>query len=98
MVMILLQNAQSCLPLLTTWTVACQAPLLMEFSRQEILEQVAISCSRGSSQPRDGTHSESTALHLPHCRHILYHQCHLGSSLKREVIKKVAFRFSMSNE
>ena len=37
------------------WTVACQAPLSMEFSRQKILEWVAISFSRGSSQPRDQT-------------------------------------------
>ena len=38
------------------WTVACQAPLSMEFSRQEygrIL--VAMPFSRGSSQPRDRT-------------------------------------------
>ena len=40
----------------TPWTVACQAPLSMEFSRQEILEWVAIFFSRGSSQPRDWTH------------------------------------------
>ena len=32
-----------------------QAPLSMVFSRQEILEWVAISFSRGSSQPRDWT-------------------------------------------
>ena len=44
----------------TPWTVAHQAPLSMRFSRQEywhtrILEWVAISSSRGSSQPRDQT-------------------------------------------
>ena len=38
----------------TPWTVACQASLSMGFSRQE-LEWVAISHSRGSSQPRDRT-------------------------------------------
>ena len=34
-----------CLTLVTPWTVACQAPLPMEFSQQEssILEWVAIS-------------------------------------------------------
>ena len=37
----------------TPWTVACQAPLSMEFSRQEYW--VAISFSRGSSRPRDRT-------------------------------------------
>ena len=35
----------------TPWTVACQAPL----SIARILEWVAISSSKGSSQPRDQT-------------------------------------------
>ena len=35
-----------------SWTVALQAPLSMEFSGQELLEWVAISFSRGSSQLR----------------------------------------------
>ena len=35
----------------TTWTIACQAPLPMEFFRQEYW-RVAIPFSRGSSQPR----------------------------------------------
>ena len=44
----------------TLWTAAHQAPLSMEFSRQElqgILQAIlsAISFSRGSSQPRDRT-------------------------------------------
>ena len=40
----------------TPWTVACQTPLSMEFSRQErILEWVAIPFFRTSSQPRDQT-------------------------------------------
>ena len=34
----------------TPWTVARQVPLSMEFSRQRILEWVAISSSRGSSR------------------------------------------------
>ena len=38
---------------MTPQTVAYQAPLSMGFSRQELLEWVAI--SRGSSQPRDRT-------------------------------------------
>ena len=37
----------------TPQTVSCQAPRSMDFFRQEILEWVAISFSRGSSQPRD---------------------------------------------
>ena len=39
-----------------TWTVAHQASLPMGFPRQRILEQVVISSSRSSSQPRDQTH------------------------------------------
>uniref|UniRef100_A0AAA9SQ75 Transmembrane protein 19 n=1 Tax=Bos taurus TaxID=9913 RepID=A0AAA9SQ75_BOVIN len=38
------------------WTVACQPPLSMGFFQARILEWVAISCSRGSSQHRDRTH------------------------------------------
>ena len=36
-----------------SWTVACQAPLSMEFPRQEYWEWAAISFSRGSFGPRD---------------------------------------------
>ena len=36
-------------------TLACQAPLSMGFFQARILERVAISFSRGSSQPRDWT-------------------------------------------
>ena len=39
------------------WTVARQAPLSMGFFQGRILEWVAISSSRGSSWPRDRTHS-----------------------------------------
>ena len=45
----------------TPWTVAHQAPLSMRFSRPRILKRVAISFSRGSSQPRDQTWVSSTA-------------------------------------
>ena len=37
------------------WTTACQDPLCTGFSWQELLEPVAISYSRGSSQSRDAT-------------------------------------------
>ena len=47
----------SCVQLFAApWTVALQAPLSMEFSRQEYYKWVAISYSRRSSQPRDPTH------------------------------------------
>ena len=42
-------------------TVACQAPLFMEFSRQEYLESVVIPFSRGSFWPRDQTRVSCTA-------------------------------------
>ena len=42
-------------PLATPWTVARQAPLSMGFSRQRILQWVAISYSRGSARLRDPT-------------------------------------------
>ena len=42
--------------LVIPWTVACQAPLSMEFFQTRILEWGAISSSRGSSHPWDWTH------------------------------------------
>ena len=39
----------------TPWTVAPQAPLVHGISQARILEWVAVSFSRGSSQPRDQT-------------------------------------------
>ena len=46
----------------TPWTVACQAPLSMEFSRQEHWSGwVAISSSRRSSQPRDWAQSPASS-------------------------------------
>ena len=40
----------------TPWTVAHQAPLSMGSPQARILDWIAISFSRGSSQPRDQTH------------------------------------------
>ena len=57
----------------TQWTVACQAPLSMGFSKARILESVSIPSSRGSSQPRDGACGRMELLHLLHCRQSLYH-------------------------
>ena len=47
--------AKLCLTFATPWTVVCQPPLSMGFSRQVILELVAISFSGGSSLHRDQT-------------------------------------------
>ena len=61
----------------TPWTVACQAPLSMGFSRQE-KEWVAISFSRESSPPWD-----RTLIFCVSCigRQTLYHQHHLGKPI-----------------
>ena len=48
-------HAQSCLTLWTPWTVACQALLFMEFSRQEYWNRLPFFFSRGSSLLRDWT-------------------------------------------
>ena len=45
----------------TTWTIAHQAPLSMWILQAGILEWVAMSPSRGSSQPRDRTQVSGTA-------------------------------------
>ena len=51
----------------TSWTVACQDPLSLGFSRQKILEWFVIYSSRASSQPMDWTCISCIA------RQILYH-------------------------
>ena len=54
------------------WTIVCEAPLSVGFSRQlAILEWVAMP-SRGSSGPRNGTQ-------VSNCRQILYHLSHVSS-------------------
>ena len=40
----------------TLWIVACQAPLSLRILQARLLAWVAISSSRGSSQPRDQIH------------------------------------------
>ena len=47
-------------PFGTPWTVACSAPLTVEFFQARVLERIAIYYSRGSSQPRDQTSSGSS--------------------------------------
>ena len=53
--LLLLTSARLCLTLQPPCTVACQAPLSHGISQERILEWVAISFSRGSSQLRDRT-------------------------------------------
>ena len=56
----------------TPWTVAHPAPLSMWFSRQRILEWVAISFSRGSSQPRDQPRDQTRVSRITGRRFILW--------------------------
>ena len=51
----------------TPWTVAHQVPLSMGILQARILEWVAMPSSRGSSQPRDQTHTFCIG------RRVLYH-------------------------
>ena len=46
---------KSCLTLVTLWTVVCQAPLSMGFSRQKCWSGLPFP-SPGTSQPRDRTY------------------------------------------
>ena len=52
-------NGQLCLTLWDSMDWACQGPLSKKFSRQKILEWVAIHFSRGSSLPKDHTQASS---------------------------------------
>ena len=59
----------------TSWTAAHQAPLSMEFSRQRILEWVAISLLQGIFP------TQASNPGLLHCRLIPYHLSRQGSPL-----------------
>ena len=63
----------------TLWTIACQAPLSMGFSRQEYWSELPFPFSGGSSWPRDWTSFSSDS-----ClgRQILLPLSHLGNPWK----------------
>ena len=67
-ILLLLFNCFSCVPLFAIpWTGACQAPLSMEFSRQEYWNGLPF------PPPGDLTQESNLwLLHLLHCRGILY--------------------------
>ena len=58
----------------TLWTVACLAPLSMEFSRQEYWSGLPLSSPRDLPNP-------GLEPGLLHCRQIPYHLSHQGSLL-----------------
>ena len=61
----------------TLWTVACQAPLTLGFSRQEHWSGLPMP-SRGPS-PQQGSSPSLYVSYIGRC--VLYHWCHLGSPL-----------------
>ena len=69
----------------TLWTVACQAPLSMDFPGKNT-GVVAMSFSRGSSQPRDWTHISWHFLHwqavINHCTPWEARICHSANKTK----------------
>ena len=79
----------SCVLLFATpWTVAHQAPLSLGFSRQEILEQGAITYSMGSSWPGDQTDISCVSWSG---RQILYH-CATWAAFCYLYVKKKGWR------
>ena len=60
----------------TLWTVACQAPLSMGFSRQDYLS--GLPCLPPGDLPNQGIKSMSHYVSW-FSRQVLYHLCHLGS-------------------
>ena len=86
------KSLQTCPTFVTLWTVACQAPLSMRFSRQEYWKWVAMPTSRGSFWPRDqicsscGSHIAgrlftAEPLKKPHYVYIMRHMFNSVSSL-----------------
>ena len=75
--------AQSCLTLCDPMDCNLPGSSVHGILQARILEWVAISFSRGSSQPRDQTQGSNPG--LPHCRQTLYPLSHQGS-LKPELL------------
>ena len=65
----------SYLPFVTPWTVACQVPPSMEFSRQEYWSEFSEALSDSEIKPG-----------LLYCRQILYHLSHQGSPLITDLL------------
>ena len=84
----LAKSLQSCL---ISWTVACQAPLSMGFSRQEYWS--GFPCRPPGDLPYPGIKSTSLVSHIS-CtgRRVLYHLCHLASPLEKSLLAIIMFR------
>ena len=66
--------ANSCPTLVTPWTIACQAPVSLGFSREEYWSWLPFPSPRNLADP--GIKAGS---YLLHCRDILYHLSYKGS-------------------
>ena len=83
----------SCVLLLATpWTTACQAPLSMEFSRQEYWNRLPFPL-RVSSQPRDPTRV-SWVSYI--CRWILHHWATWKTGKSQETVERLAAAWTNS--
>ena len=63
---------------MTPWTIACQAPLCMEFPRQEYGSELPLPTPGGLPDPRGRTHVSCVSC----IDRILYQLHHLGSTLE----------------
>ena len=93
--------AQSCLLFETPWNVACQAPLSMEFSRQEYWSELPFPSPgiKQVSPPRDqtGIPTQGSNPGLLHCRQILYRLSHQRSSFLYESITETLWGIQFSS-
>ena len=79
-------EAKSCPTLCDPKDCSTQGPFIHEISQARILEWVAISSYRGSSQPQDQTHVSCIG------KHILYHLAtwkRYSSEIKQETLDKI---------
>ena len=72
---------ESCLIRATPWTVARQAPVSMEFSRQEYWSGLPLSSPGDLPDPGMETG-------LLHCKQILYHRSHQGSRKRQPIYRQ----------
>ena len=70
------------------WTVACQAPLSMGFSRQEYCHALLQGIF-----PTQGLNPD-----LPHCRWILYHLSHQGSPPPKKIVHILILKYVIAKK
>ena len=85
-------------PTVTPWIVVGQIPLSLGFPRARILEWVAISYSRGSSPPRDGTWVNYTLFKSILSQHPSWKMCSYQMLQLQEIENKVTFQQSSNKK